>query len=144
MHREGYAMWGDCFMFVYSITDRASFQELASLKKYVENAKKSTSIVGLVVANKADLLYSRTVSCREGRDLAEDLGCKFIEVSAADWTQVTCVTEMFLDLYREYRKTKITHNSRQRKTSSSQKFKQAIQKVISGKSSSSKKLSVYQ
>ncbi|KAL5010549.1 hypothetical protein ScPMuIL_012854 [Solemya velum] len=131
--KDGYAMWPDCFMFVYSITDRTTFEEIISIKRQVENMRKSTTINGVLVGNKLDLLHDRQISFLEGSELADQIGCRFYEVSAADWTQVTVISDLFCDLYREYRKSRYVRDSRQRKTSSSVRFKQAIQKVISGK-----------
>ena len=76
------------------------------------------------------------VSETEGEELADELGCRFHEVSASDGSQMDAIAAMFQELYRDFRKTKQHKESRQRKTSSSTKFKQAIQKVISGKTPS--------
>lgn len=139
--KDGYALWADCFLFVYSITDRNSFEEIIKLKKQVENVRRSTNISGILVGNKLDLLHDRQVPVSDASELADEIGCKFYEVSAADWTQVADIDVMFQDLFREYRRAKMAREGRQRKTSSSVKFKQAIQKVISGKAPVKKTLS---
>lgn len=139
--KDGYALWADCFLFVYSITDRNSFEEIINLKKQVENVRRSTNISGILVGNKLDLLHDRQVPVSDASELADEIGCKFYEVSAADWTQVADIDVMFQDLFREYRRAKMAREGRQRKTSSSVKFKQAIQKVISGKTPVKKTLS---
>lgn len=139
--KDGYALWADCFVFVYSITDRNSFEEIIKLKRQVENIRRSTNISGILVGNKLDLLHDRQVPASDGTELADEIGCKFYEVSAADWTQVSDIDVMFQDLFREYRRAKQAREGRQRKTSSSVKFKQAIQKVISGKAPVKKTLS---
>lgn len=136
-------MWADCFLFVYSITDRNSFEEIINLKKQVENVRRSTNISGILVGNKLDLLHDRQVPVSDASELADEIGCKFYEVSAADWTQVADIDVMFQDLFREYRRAKMAREGRQRKTSSSVKFKQAIQKVISGKAPVKKTLSAW-
>lgn len=139
--KEGYALWGDCFIFVYSITDRNSFEDIINIKRQVEFTRHSTSISGILVANKADLLHDRQVPEADGMELADEIGCKFYEVSAADWTRVLEITDMFHDLHRELRRTKLAREGRQRKASSSVRFKQAIQKVISGKAPAKRTLS---
>ena len=63
--KDGYALWADCFLFVYSITDRDSFQELSQLKRQVENVRKSASLTAMLVANKNDLLHDRQVCVRQ-------------------------------------------------------------------------------
>ncbi|KAL8611460.1 hypothetical protein ACOMHN_014515 [Nucella lapillus] len=134
--KDGYAQWGDCFLFVYSITDRDSFQELVQLKRQVDNARTASSLIGILVANKNDLLHDRQVTEEEGDELADELGCRFYEVSASDGAQMDAIAAMFQDLYRAFRRSRHQRESRQRKASSSAKFKQAIQKVISGKTPS--------
>ena len=137
--KDGYAMWADCFVFVYSITDRDSFQEISQLKRHVESVRKSSSITGILVGNKIDLVHERQVTEAEASELADELGCRFYEVSAADWTQVLRITDMFKDLFKDYKRTRGTRDGRHRKTSSSMRFKQAIQKVITGKSGSNRR-----
>ncbi|XP_060073064.1 ras-related and estrogen-regulated growth inhibitor-like [Ylistrum balloti] len=139
--KDGYALWGDCFVFVYSITDKDSFDEIINIKRQVENVRHSTAISGILVGNKSDLLHDRQVPVNHGMELADEIGCKFYEVSAADWTQVSVITEMFQDLFRECRRAKSAREGRQRKASSSLRFKQAIQKVISGKAPARRTLS---
>lgn len=139
--KDGYAYWADCFMFVYSITDRDSFDEILRLKKLVEQVKHSTSINGILVGNKCDLLHDRQVPANEATELADEIGCQFCEVSAADWTDVVSIKELFKTLVRDFRRTRVVKENRQRKQSSSVKFKQAIQKVISGKAPAKRTLS---
>ena len=55
-HRNAYALWGDAFLFVYSVADRRSFDEISNIKRDVENALKTTnSLPVILVANKNDL-----------------------------------------------------------------------------------------
>ncbi|KAL8581739.1 hypothetical protein ACOMHN_043157 [Nucella lapillus] len=134
--KEGYALWADCFLLVYSLTDCYSFQQVQHIKRQLEIARKSSSLNLLLAANKNDLLHDRQVSQREGEALAEELGCSYREVSAAEGCQMDNVSALFRDLVRLFRKSRQQKEGRQRKTSSSAKFKQAIQKVISGKTPS--------
>ena len=76
------------------------------------------------------------VSEAEGGELADELGCRFHEVSASDGAQLEAIAAVFQDLYRDHRKARHHKDGRPRKTSSSNKFRQAIQKVISGKAPS--------
>ncbi|XP_076466217.1 ras-related and estrogen-regulated growth inhibitor-like [Babylonia areolata] len=136
--KDGYALWGDCFLFVYSITDRDSFQQLVRMKRHVERvrAASTSNVIGILVANKNDLLHDRQVTEEEGDELADELGCRFYEVSASDGAQLDSIAAMFQDLYRDFRRSRQQRETRQRKASSSAKFRQAIQKVISGKTPS--------
>ena len=58
-----------------------------------------TSVI--IVANKCDLENERQVSTQEGRDLAKQFGCKFIETSAKSRYNVD---ESFFNLVREIRR----------------------------------------
>ncbi|CAG8688046.1 14935_t:CDS:2, partial [Gigaspora rosea] len=75
--REQYMHTGEGFLFVYSITSP------------------------IVVANNCDLEMERQVSEQEGRELAKQLNCKFIETSAK---QRINVDEAFYNFVREIRK----------------------------------------
>ncbi|XP_059150169.1 ras-related and estrogen-regulated growth inhibitor-like [Physella acuta] len=136
---EGYALWGDCFVLVYSITEHTSFDDVIRLRRQLESTRRSAGLVCALVGNKADLVYDRQVTAVQGQELANEMGCRFYEVSACDWNQLPQVSEIFTDLYNVWRRTKTFRDVRQRKSSSSTKFRQAIQKVISGKSPSGKK-----
>ena len=104
------------------------------MKRQVENLKHSP-VYGLLVGNKSDLLHDRQVPESEAIELADEIGCKFYELSAADWTQVTVIRDLFYDAVRLHRKSKVTRDLRVRRASSSVRFRQAIQKVITGKPS---------
>ena len=132
--KDYYAFWGDCYIFVYSITDRRGFEEIINLKRQVENLKHSP-VYGLLVGNKSDLLHDRKVPESEAIELADEIGCKYYELSAADWTQITVIRDLFYDAVRLHRKSQVPRDIRVRRTSSSMRFRQAIQKVITGKPS---------
>ena len=104
----------------------------------MDEVRRSTSVCGILVGNKIDLLHDRQVPANEATEFADEIGCTFQEVSAADWTQVGEIKKMFHGLYREFKRQKYAREGRQRKTSSSIKFRQAIQKVISGKTPAKK------
>ena len=63
------------------------FRKFHKLKRHVESVRKSSSITGILVGNKIDLVHERQVTEAEASELADELGCRFYEVSAADWTQ---------------------------------------------------------
>ncbi|CAL1541095.1 unnamed protein product [Lymnaea stagnalis] len=138
---EGYALWGDCFVLVYSITEYSSFEEVHRLRRLLESSRRSSSMCCVVVGNKNDLVYERQVTMAQGEQLAHEVGCRFYEVSVCDWLQLPQICDIFNDLHAIWKRTKTLKDGRQRKSSSSAKFKQAIQKVISGKSPTTKKLS---
>ena len=57
----------------------------------------------LLVANKIDKFYEREVSTEEGQELAEKLGCRYIETSAKTGISVQ---KVFFDLVRILRGSK--------------------------------------
>ncbi|XP_069959073.1 uncharacterized protein Rgk3 isoform X3 [Cherax quadricarinatus] len=69
------------WLVMYSITDKASFQrageELASLHQH--QLLRGRAVI--LVANKCELVRSRTVNVDDGRDLACSYGAKFMEIS---------------------------------------------------------------
>ena len=69
------------FIFVYDVTNRASFE---SVKRWRDNIGlemlRQSSLV--LVGNKADLEGKREVSEEEGKEMGEKLGMRFFEVSA--------------------------------------------------------------
>ncbi|XP_045196388.1 ras-related and estrogen-regulated growth inhibitor-like [Mercenaria mercenaria] len=131
--KDYYAFWGDCFIYVYSINDKDSFEQIINFKRQVESVRRNT-VCGLLVGNKSDLLHDRHVPESDGIELADEIGCRLYEVSAADWTQVDKIVDMFGDLVRDFRKLRTSRDIRARRPSSSTRFRQAIQKVISGRS----------
>eukprot|EP01133_Synstelium_polycarpum_P002265 gene2265-2567_t len=80
--RDQYVRTGDCFMIVYSITSRSSFEEVTPLVRHLERVKDRDDIPIIIVANKSDLASMRQVSIHEGAELAKSLNCLFIETSA--------------------------------------------------------------
>ena len=115
--REQYMRTGEGFLLVYSITSRDSFEEISTFHQQIAGVKGQNSFPMIVVANKCDLEYERQVDMNgmatrslqrealhcnlEGRALARQLGCKFIETSAKERINVD---EAFSNLVREIRK----------------------------------------
>ena len=127
--KENYSLWPDCFVLVYSIADKYSLKLLPRIRKIIEETRKSTDLVMMVLGNKSDLSHMRQVSRDKGRLMAEELGCEFFEVSAAEGSQVDYISKLFSDLYRIYKSRKENLQSRERR-GSSQRFREAIHKVM--------------
>ena len=70
-----------CALIVYDISNRISFENLAS---WVDDCKNSSprTVVMVLVGNKCDLEKNREISEEEGRDFAEKNGMLFFETSA--------------------------------------------------------------
>ncbi|KAI4905286.1 hypothetical protein NFI96_022700 [Prochilodus magdalenae] len=79
--------WADGFVLVYSICDRASFNNISKLLQSIKATKDYTGLEKVpivIVGNKRDLHHRRTVLSEEGRLLAISTDCQFYEVSAAE------------------------------------------------------------
>lgn len=67
-------------IYVFSVTDRASFDHLAG---WLEEARKNSgNIPGILIGNKTDLLDQRVVSHEEAEAFAAQSGLRYIETSA--------------------------------------------------------------
>ena len=113
----------DGFLLVYSITSKESFYELRKIYNEIfqfrkENFKNNENNENndenikdeikdklkfplVIVGNKKDLETKREVSEEEGRELAKEFNCPFIEVSSMD---VPLATQSLFLVIREIRK----------------------------------------
>uniref|UniRef100_A0A1D1YEZ7 Ras-like protein n=1 Tax=Anthurium amnicola TaxID=1678845 RepID=A0A1D1YEZ7_9ARAE len=99
--REQYMRTGEGFLLVYSIVSRNSFDEISTFHQQILRVKDKDYFPIIVVANKCDLEMDRQVSGHEGRELAKQFNCRFIETSAK---QRINVDEAFYNLVREIRR----------------------------------------
>jgi GTPase KRas len=98
---------GEGFLCTYSITDRSSFDQIATIREDLFRARRDRSIHGrkeklimILVGNKCDLEEERQVTEEEGQNLAKSFGCPFFEASAKDLVNVE---NAFYQLVREIR-----------------------------------------
>jgi GTPase KRas protein len=108
--REQYMRTGEGFLCVYSITSRPSFEEISTFYNQILRVKDKDYFPVIIVANKCDLEHERQVSTQEGRDLAKNFGCKFIESSAKSKVNVD---EAFYSLVREIRRYNKENNPKE-------------------------------
>jgi len=99
--REQYMRTGEGFLCVYSITSRNSFEEISAFHQQILRVKDKDYFPIMIVGNKCDLESERQVSAQEGRELAKQFGCKFLETSAKLKINVD---ESFYSLVREIRR----------------------------------------
>ena len=90
----------DCFLLIYSITSRHSFQEIRTFQEQICRIRNEKYIPFVLVGNKCDLAY-REVSSTEGHELANEIGCPFFEASAKKRINVD---EIFHEAVRETRR----------------------------------------
>jgi len=81
--RDSYMKNGQGFVLVYSVTSPTSFDHAAKIQKQILRIKEDTpDIPIMLVANKIDLEEERAISAEEGKTLAKELNCGYIEASA--------------------------------------------------------------
>ena len=85
-------------MYVYSITDRCSFDSVRTFRDKVLALHKGYLPV-LLVGNKRELEQGRRVTYKEGFIMARQCGWRFNEVSAA--TDTTRLNDTILDFVRD-------------------------------------------
>ena len=107
--RDSYMRSGEGFIYLYSIVERASFEEISAFFTQTERVKDRPfkEIPTLLAANKVDLDDLRTVDTREGSDMAKQNGMAFFEVSAKTRTNVD---EVFFQIVREIRNARAAAN----------------------------------
>ncbi|KFM71202.1 GTP-binding protein GEM, partial [Stegodyphus mimosarum] len=71
----------DAYIIIYSVTNRRSYIQARQILSKLETTFGSKAAI--LVGNKTDLARLRTVTTVEGRSLAKERGCKFIETSVA-------------------------------------------------------------
>merc|ERR1712002_823798 len=79
--REQYMRSGEGFLLVFSLTDRASFEEIYKFHKQVLRVKDRDEFPMLIVGNKADLEAERNVSTAEAQELGRKLKIPYLESS---------------------------------------------------------------
>ncbi|TDH72839.1 uncharacterized protein CCR75_008298 [Bremia lactucae] len=93
---------GKGFLLVYSVTSRSSFDDIAAFKDKILRAKDVDNVPIVLVGNKCDLDNQRQVATSEGKELARQWGCAFMETSAKE----RCLNEeCFYQVVREIRKS---------------------------------------
>jgi small GTP-binding protein len=80
--RELYMKNGEGFVLVYSITSQRSLEDLDPIRQGIIRHKNSSNVPMVLVGNKCDLEKKREVETKEGKELAKQYGCPFLESSA--------------------------------------------------------------
>ena len=93
---QHYVKNAEAFALVYSVTSRSSFKELSAFHQFVTQGKGGKEVPMVLVGNKIDLSNERTVKTEEGKRLAAEWNCKFVETSAKTKTNVFLLVEELL------------------------------------------------
>ncbi|ODQ79284.1 hypothetical protein BABINDRAFT_64158 [Babjeviella inositovora NRRL Y-12698] len=85
------------YVLVYSITSRSSFEMIRVISDKILNSTGTDSVPMVLVGNKSDLAGSqRHVEELEGRALAHEMGCGFVETSARNNENVAKCFEVLI------------------------------------------------
>lgn len=84
-------------VYVYDLTNKESFDNLANWLNEVHKSIAVSSYKGIVVGNKVDLDEYRVVDLENARDFSETKGFQYIETSAKDGTG----TQELIDMLEE-------------------------------------------
>ncbi|KAJ5070004.1 ras gtpase [Anaeramoeba ignava] len=73
--------YSQVFVLIYSIIDKYSFDEILNYHNYsIKKIRKDYPKI--LIGNKSDLTMKREISIKQGKELARNLNCKYIETSA--------------------------------------------------------------
>ncbi|KAJ8101106.1 small GTPase superfamily [Lipomyces tetrasporus] len=90
------------YVLVYSITSRSSFDMIRVIRDKILNNTGTESIPMVVVGNKSDLGAQRKVETIEGRNLAQEWNCPFVETSARHNANIAKVFELLIGEIEKY------------------------------------------
>ncbi|PRP77266.1 ras-like protein RAS2-like [Planoprotostelium fungivorum] len=80
--REAYRYDTRGFLFLFSLTDRLSFEQISVLHAQLLKDKDSDEVPIILMGNKSDLIDKRVVTSMEANELASKMKCMYIETSA--------------------------------------------------------------
>ena len=117
--RDQFIRTCDGFLLVYSITSRASYNDLDAFHDNMLRVKNKPSVPMVVVGNKCDLEEARQVAKSEGEITANSWNCPFFETSAKTGVNVK---EAFYQVVREiWGYNDINPNENEKESSGKQK-----------------------
>ncbi|KAK9352599.1 small GTPase superfamily [Lipomyces doorenjongii] len=90
------------YVLVYSITSSSSFDMIRVIRDKILNNTGTESIPMVVVGNKSDLGAQRKVETIEGKNLAQEWNCPFVETSARHNANIAKVFELLIGEIEKY------------------------------------------
>lgn len=84
--RDNWMRCSDCFLLVFSMTERRTFEELDEFYQRLLRVKEANEgeVPVVIVANKVDIVDGREVTIEEAQEKARKMGAPLIETSAKD------------------------------------------------------------
>ena len=95
-----YSYYRGChvILIVFDVTNELSFKNVTNWVECINKFAKS-NVLRILVGNKTDLEDKRVITTEEGKQLAEENGLKYYEISAL---KIQGLQEMFEDIAKEY------------------------------------------
>ena len=94
----------DCFILVYAVNDRASFDNISRLHSDIQRYKDNSNFPCILCGNKIDL-PDHQVSEEEGKELAQNLNAIFMQTSAKTGYNVSEIMTKAVQEYLKLNKT---------------------------------------
>jgi len=90
---------GEGFILVYSVASKSSLNRVKEIRNKITWTKDTEDVAMVLVGNKSDLVKERQISTEEGRDVAKEFGCPFMETSAKTGENIEeCLNLLFLEI----------------------------------------------
>jgi len=102
--RESYMRYGEGFILVYAVNSRDSFEEIRTFHQQILRVKDQDHVPCILIGNKSDLEFERQVGSYEGRELARQFNCPFLETSAKQRLGVDDTFHIIVRQIRYYNK----------------------------------------
>ena len=95
-----YSYYRGChvILIVFDVTNELSFKNVTNWVECINKFAKS-NVLRILVGNKTDLKDKRVITTEKGKQLAEENGLKYYEISAL---KIQGLQEMFEDIAKEY------------------------------------------
>ncbi len=95
-----YSYYRGChvILIVFDVTNEVSFKNVTNWVECINKFAKS-NVLRILVGNKTDLEKERVITTEQGKQLAQDNGLKYYEISAL---KIQGLQEMFEDIAKEY------------------------------------------
>lgn len=90
---------------VYDITNEASFAKASALIDKLRHLRENQKGIYILIGNKTDLDNKRVITKDKGKQLAEEKGCLFIEVSSKEGNGIEILLNDYIikrtDIYQK-------------------------------------------
>ena len=95
-----YSYYRGChvILIVFDVTNEVSFKNVTNWVECINKFAKS-NVLRILVGNKTDLEKERVITTEQGKQLAQENGLKYYEISAL---KIQGLQEMFEDIAKEY------------------------------------------